>query len=37
MEIRELRYIAEIAKTKHMSTAANNLYISQPALHTPLS
>ena len=36
MEIRELRYIAEIAKTKHMSTAANNLYISQPALHKTL-
>lgn len=36
MEIRELRYITEIAKTRHMSIAANNLYISQPALHKAL-
>lgn len=36
MEIRELKYITEIAKTKHMSIAANNLYISQPALHKAL-
>ena len=36
MDIREFRYIAEIGKTKHMMSAAQNLYISQPALHKTL-
>ena len=33
MDLREMRYILELAKTKHMTHAANNLYISQPALY----
>ena len=33
MDLREMRYILELAKTKHMTAAANNLYISQPALY----
>lgn len=33
MNLREMRYIIELAKTKHMTHAANNLYISQPALY----
>ena len=33
MDLREMRYIIELAKTKHMTHAANNLYISQPALY----
>ena len=33
MDLREMRYIIELSKTKHMTHAANNLYISQPALY----
>lgn len=33
MDLREMRYIVELSKTKHMTHAANNLYISQPALY----
>lgn len=33
MDLREMRYIIELSKTKHMTQAANNLYISQPALY----
>ncbi len=36
MDIRSLRYISEIAKTKNLTKAANNLYISQPALSKAL-
>lgn len=36
MELRELRYIAEIGSTHRMSAAAQNLHISQPALHNTL-
>lgn len=36
MEIRELRYIAEIGRTHHIVQAARNLQISQPALHKTL-
>lgn len=36
MELRELKYMMEIGKTKHMSNAANNLYITQPALSKAL-
>ncbi|MDO4459014.1 MAG: LysR family transcriptional regulator [Clostridia bacterium] len=32
MEIRTLRYFVQIAYTKNMSVAANNLHVSQPAL-----
>ena len=32
MDIRELRYIMEIAQQKNMTRAASHLYISQPAL-----
>ena len=33
MDLREMRYIIELSKTKHMTHAANNLFISQPALY----
>ena len=36
MDIRELRYITEIARAKNMAKAAQALYISQPALHKTL-
>ena len=36
MDIREMRYFTELAKTKNMTKAAQNLYISQPALHKAL-
>lgn len=36
MDLREMRYVLELAKTKHMTAAANNLYISQPALYKSL-
>jgi len=36
MDIRVLRYIAEIAKTKNLTKAASNLYVSQPALSKAL-
>lgn len=36
MELRELNYITAIGKTRHMSHAANELYISQPALYKSL-
>jgi len=36
MDIRELRYIMEVAKTQNITKAANNLYISQPALSKSL-
>lgn len=36
MDLREMRYIVELSKTKHMTHAANNLYISQPALYKAL-
>lgn len=36
MDLREMRYIIELSKTKHMTQAANNLYISQPALYKSL-
>ena len=36
MEIRELRYILEIEKTRHIPAAAKNLFITQPALHKSL-
>lgn len=36
MDIREMRYFIELTKTKNMTKAAQNLYISQPALHKAL-
>ena len=36
MDFREMMYISEIGKTKHMGRAAQNLFISQPALHKSL-
>lgn len=36
MDIREMRYFIELARTKNMTRAAQNLYISQPALHKAL-
>ena len=36
MDLREMRYIIELSKTKHMTQAANNLFISQPALYKSL-
>jgi len=36
MDIRELKYIDMIARTRHMSKAAEGLYISVPALHKTL-
>ena len=36
MDIREMRYFIELARTKNMTKAAQNLYISQPALHKAL-
>lgn len=36
MELRELNYITAIGKTRHMTHAANELYISQPALYKSL-
>lgn len=36
MDLREIRYIIEIANTGHITTAANNLFISQPALSKTL-
>lgn len=36
MDIRELRYIVELGKTRHINLAAQNLYISPPALHKVL-
>lgn len=36
MEIRELKYIETIARTKRMKKAADELYISQPALFNTL-
>ncbi len=32
MDVREIRYIIEIAQTRNMTKAANNLFITQPAL-----
>lgn len=32
MDIREIRYIIEIANTRNMTKAAANLFITQPAL-----
>ncbi len=36
MELRELNYIATIGRTRHMTQAANELFISQPALYKSL-
>lgn len=36
MELRELNYITAIGKTRHMTHAANELYISQPVLYKSL-
>lgn len=36
MDIREMRYILEIERTRNVTHAAANLYISQPALHKAL-
>lgn len=36
MDINQLQYIKMIGETKHMSKAAEKLYISQPALHKAL-
>jgi len=36
MDIREMKYIDMIAQTKSMTKAAQNLHISQPALHKSL-
>lgn len=36
MDIRELHYIIEVAKTQNITKAAGNLYISQPALSKAL-
>ena len=36
MELRELHYIATIGRTRHMTTAAQELYISQTALYKSL-
>ena len=32
MQTQQLRYFLEVAKTKNITTAARNLYISQPSL-----
>lgn len=37
MNIRQMRYIIEIAKEGNITTAANNLYISQPSLSSLLA
>ena len=36
MDLREMHYLLEIANTGHMTQAANNLFISQPALSKSL-
>lgn len=36
MDLREMRYIVELSKARHMTHAANHLYISQPALYKAL-
>lgn len=36
MDLREMQYILEIEKTGHLTQAANNLFISQPALSKTL-
>ncbi|NYE95794.1 DNA-binding transcriptional LysR family regulator [Psychromicrobium silvestre] len=37
MELSQLRYFAEIARTENMSQAARNLYVSQPGLSRSLA
>lgn len=37
MDIREAKYLLEIAKTKNITKAANNLYITQPGLSKSLN
>lgn len=32
MELAQIRYFLEVARTKHMTNSARNLHITQPAL-----
>lgn len=32
MELRQLRYFVDIAKTEHLTTSARNLYVTQSTL-----